>query len=216
MFMGRRKKLDFNIATLKKNDIVILTLDERWNRIFKTIPISVAVKRQQDALNRLLGKKAALYQEQKNIEPEKIKHMNRIMALTVEAFDKDNEDAKKALAESKEKIEALNRRAQEIENELYQMKDMIRDANFRLLEETVHYVYDIMDRSRDRQKKLDRELEQVKIRLKALQAERQKISTDWTEIYAFFHNLLGSEELTKLDQLFLKPEENKDEAGIAE
>jgi chromosome segregation ATPase len=213
LFARRKQKLDFNIATLKKNDIVILTLDERWNKLFKIIPISAEVKRQQDFLNKLLGKEAGLYQEQKSIEPEKIKCMNRIMTLTGEAFEKNNEEAKKSLAQSKEKIEALNKRAQDIETEIYQMKDKIREANFKLLEATVRYVYDVMTVSRERQKKLDRELEQAKKRLKDLQTERQNLSTDWTEVYSFFHTLLGSDELTKLDQLFLKPEEKKDEAG---
>jgi len=213
LFPWRKQKLDFNIATLKKNDIVILTLDERWNTLFKIIPINSEVKKHQDYLNRLLAKEAGLYQEQKNIEPEKIKHMNRIMMLTTDAFDNNSEEAKKSLVESKEKIEALNKRAQELENEIFQMKDKIRDANFKLLDVTVRYVYDVMTTSREKQKKLDRELEKTKKRLKKLQTERQNLSTDWTEIYSFFHTLLGSDELTKLDQLFLKPEEKKDEAG---
>ncbi|MBP7175036.1 MAG: hypothetical protein KBA53_02310 [Thermoclostridium sp.] len=212
-FLRRKQKLDFNIATLKKNDIVILTLDERWNKLFKVIPITAEIQRQQAFLNKLLGKEAALYQEQKSIEPEKVKCMNRIMTLTEEAFDKNNEEAKKSLAQSKERIEALNKRAQDILNELYQMKDEIREANFKLLEATVRHVYSVMARSRERQKKLDRELELAKKRLKDLQTERQGMSTDWTEVYSFFHTLLGSDELTKLDQLFLKPEEKKDEAG---
>jgi len=212
-FPWRKQKLDFNIATLKKNDIVILTLDERWNRLFKIIPINGEVKRQQDFLNRLLAKEAGLYHEQKNIEPEKIKYMNRIMMLTKEAFENNNEEAKKALVESKEKIEALNKRAEELENEIFRMKDEIREANFKLLDATVRYVYDVITASRERQKRLDRELEKAKKRLKDLQAERQNLSADWTEIYSFFHTLLGSDELTKLDQLFLKPEEKKDEAG---
>lgn len=213
LFARRKQKLDFNIATLKKNDIVILTLDERWNKLFKIIPISAEVKRQQDFLNRLLGQEAGLYQEQKNIEPEKVKYMNRIMTLTGEAFEKNNEEAKKSLAESKEKIEALNKRAQELENEIFQMKDQIREANFKLLDVTVRHVYDVMADSREKQRKLDREMDQVKKRLRDLQAQRQSLSTDWTEVYSFFHALLGSDELTKLDQLFLKPEEKKDEAG---
>lgn len=213
LFLRRKQKLDFNIATLKKNDIVILTLDERWNKLFKVIPITAGIERQQDLLNKLLGKEASLYQEQKSIEPEKIKYMNRIMTLTEEAFDKNNEEAKKSLAQSKERIEALNKRAQDIQNELYMMKDRIREANFKLLDATVRHVYSVMSDSRERQKKLDRELEQVKQRLKDLQMERQGMSTDWTEVYSFFHTLLGSDELTKLDQMFLKPEEKKDEAN---
>lgn len=211
--MQRKQEIQFNTATLKKNDIVILTLDERWNKLFKIIPINREVKKQQDYLNRLLGQEASLYQEQKSIEPEKIKHMNEIMKLTGEAFDKKNEEAKQRQTELKEKIEALNLRAQEIDNELYIMKDKIQEANFRLLEETVRLVYSVIRDIRRKQKKLDREMEQVKKRLKDLQNERQNITVDWTEVYSFFHTLLGSDELTKLDELFLKPEEAKDEAG---
>jgi chromosome segregation ATPase len=212
-FMRPKQKLQFNIATLKKNDIVILTLDERWNKLFKIIPISAGVKKQQDFLNKLLGQEAGLYQEQKSIEPEKIKQMNRIMMLTEEAFDKNNEEAKKSLSESKDRIESLNKRAQELDNEIYQMKGRIREANFKLLEETVRYVYSVIEKSREKEKKLDSEIEQVKKKLKDLQAERQNLAADWTDVYSFFHTLLGSDELTKLDQLFLKPEEKKDETG---
>ncbi|NLN63848.1 MAG: hypothetical protein GX144_00270 [Clostridiaceae bacterium] len=215
-FMHRKHKLHFDIATLKKNDIVILTLDERWNKLFKLIPISTRVKKQQDILNKLLGQEASLYQEQKNIEPEKIKHLNRIMSLTEEAFDKGNEEAKISLSRSKDRVEELNQRVKEIENEIFLMKDKIRHANFRLLEETVRYVYRVIAISKEKEKKIDRELEQVKKKLKELQAQRQRLSIDWTEIYSFFHALLGSDELTKLDQIFLRPEENKDETGSSQ
>lgn len=211
--LQRKQKLQFNISTLKKNDIVILTLDERWNKLFKIVPISREVKKRQDDLNKLLGLEASLYQEQRSIEPEKIKHMNRIMMLTQEAFDKNNEEAKQGLTTAKENIEALNLRAQKLENEIYLMKDRIREANFKLLEETVRYVYRVMSKAREKKQKLEKEILQAKNRLKDLQAERQSLSTDWTDVYSFFHTLLGSDELTKLDQIFLEPEEMKHETG---
>ncbi len=211
--LQRKKKLQFDIATLKKNDIVILTLDERWNRIFKIIPVSPGIKKLQDSLNGLLGKEASLFQEQQNVEPEKRKHMDRILMLTQKAFEENDEKAKQMLAESGEKIEWLNRRAKELENELYNMKDKIREANFRLLEETVRYVYGAMAKSREKEKQLDRELEIAKRRLKELQNKRSNLAADWTEVYAFFHDLLGPDELTRLDRIFLKSEVRENEAG---
>ena len=209
----RRGKVHFNIATLKKNDISILTLDERWNKLFKMIPVNREIKKCQDYLNGLLGREAALFQEKKSIEPEKKKHMGNIIALTQEAFEKNNMEAKKTLSESKKSIEALNQRARDIENELFVMKDKIRDANFSLLEETIRYVYTIMVKSKEKERRLEKELERLKIKLKELQNRRQGITTDWTDVYAFFHTLLGAEELTRLDQLFLKPEVEPNEAG---
>jgi len=212
-FMILKKKLKFDIATLKKNDITILTLDERWNRLFKNIPISPGVKRYQDSLNRLIGKEAALFQEQQSIEPEKKKHMNNIIALTQEAFEKNNEQAKQSIKESKLRIEKLNKRAKELEDELFEMKNRIRECNFKLLDETVRHVYNYIAKSREKEAKLEAELDLLKNKLKKLQAQRQSLTTDWTEVYAFFHDLLGSDELTRLDMQFLNQEVKTDETG---
>ncbi|MDI9482791.1 MAG: hypothetical protein QM315_06365 [Bacillota bacterium] len=203
---NRRKRIHFNIATLKKNDITILTLDERWNKLFQIIPISAEVKKRQDSLNRLLAQESRLYQEKNSIEPEKKKVMNTIMSLTTEAFEKNNEDAKLMLQKSKQRIEALNKRSEELEEELFAKQEEIRNANFRLLEGTVRHVYSVMLKSRRKELMLEKEIDSLKKKLKELQTQRQSISTDWTVVYSFFHALLGAEELTKLDQLFLKSE----------
>ena len=205
-FIRRKKRLHFDIATLKKNDITILTLDERWNRLFQIIPISTRVKKRQDLLNKLLAQESGLYQEKNSIEPEKKKLMNTIISLTPEAFDKNDENAKLTLQKSKQRIEALNKRAEELEEELFAKKEEIRRANFKLLEETVRLVYSEMHKSRKKELQIEKEIESLKKRLKELQKQKQSITTDWTDVYAFFHALLGAEELTKLDQLFLKPE----------
>lgn len=214
--MMLKKKLKFDIATLKKNDISILTLDERWNRIFKIIPISKGIIKCQDNLNRLIAQEAALFQEQQNIEPEKKKHMNNIMALTQEAFEKNNDQAKRSISDSKLRIEQLNKRAGEIDDELLEMKNKIRESNFKLLEETVRYVYSVITRSRKKEAKIEEKLAVLKKKLKKLQEQRQNLLTDWTEVYAFFHDLLGSDELTRLDVQFLNQEVETDEAGNPE
>lgn len=214
--MMLKKKLKFDIATLKKNDISILTLDERWNRIFKIIPISKGIIKCQDNLNRLIAQEAALFQEQQNIEPEKKKHMNNIMALTQEAFEKNNDQAKRSISDSKLRIEQLNKRAGEIDDELLEMKNKIRESNFKLLEETVRYVYSVITRSRKKEAKIEEKLAVLKKKLKKLQEQRQNLLTDWTEVYAFFYDLLGSDELTRLDVQFLNQEVETDEAGNPE
>ncbi|NLG88287.1 MAG: hypothetical protein GX494_03580 [Clostridiaceae bacterium] len=212
-FLSRKKQIHFDIATLKKNDITILTLDERWNRLFRIIPINAAVKKRQDFLNKLLAQEAGLYQEKNNIDPEKKKLINTIISLTPEAFDKNDENAKLTLQKSKQRIEALNKRAEELEEELYEKREEIRRANFKLLEETVRLVYSVMRKSRKREQRIEKEINSLKKRLKELQTLKQSITTDWTDVYAFFHTLLGAEELTKLDKLFLKPEVENHEDG---
>jgi hypothetical protein len=211
--LSRKKQIHFDIATLKKNDITILTLDERWNRLFQIIPTSAGVKKRQDLLNRLLAQEAGLYQEKNSIEPEKKKLMSTIISLTPEAFDKNNEKAKLTLQESKQRIEVLNKRAEELEEELFAKKEEIRNANFKLLEETVRHVYSVILKSRKKELRIEKEIYSLKKKLKELQTQRQSISTDWTDVYTFFHTLLGPDELTKLDRLFLKPEVETYETG---
>ena len=66
-----KKQIRFDIGTLKKNDIIILTLDERWNKLFQMIPISSEVKRLQDSLNKLLARKRGFIRNRRILSRKK-------------------------------------------------------------------------------------------------------------------------------------------------
>lgn len=84
----KKKKRMFDGKVLRKNDISILILDERWNALFKNVEKSDKVKLYEKKLRELLKEEARLGNEAKEIAILKKKHLDRIIKLTPEVYEK--------------------------------------------------------------------------------------------------------------------------------
>lgn len=197
---SRRKK--FDTRTLRKNDISLLILDERWNKLFVNAPKSPSIERSEQKLKELLKEEARLIAEQKEIAAAKKGHMDRIIKLTPEVFEKDDETAKKEMQISEREIKRINSRTKRIEELLDEMPDRKKQANLELLDETVNIVYYKIGSARKRVKELEGLIEETRSKLKEYIDEKETLSQDDTDIYSYFHDLLGGEELEKLDSEF--------------
>jgi len=200
------KKPKFDVKVLRKNDISILILDERWNSLFQNTEKSLEIVRCEEKLKNLLKRQAALTAEMKTLAPDKRKNMDRIIELTSEVFDKNNEEAKKEMHLCEKEIKRINERIEEIQEELDRMPGLIRETNLELLEHTVNLVYFKMRANQKRVEELDRLIEETRTRLKEYINEREALVQDDTDIYSYFHDLLGGEELEKLDKQFFRGE----------
>jgi hypothetical protein len=98
---------------------------------------------------------------------------------------------------------------EKIEENLENIPNLIREANLELLEYTVNIVY---FRIRTNQKKvveLDKLIEDTKNKLKGYIDERESLSQGDTDTYSYFHDLLGGEELERLDAEFFGDQTSK-------
>lgn len=202
MRLGRSKKGRFNTRTLRKNDISLLILDERWNRLFTNTPKSPFIERSEQKLRELLKEEARLIAEQKEIAAAKKAHMDRIIKLTTEVFDKGDETAKMEMQESEREIKRINERAKSIEELLEEMPERKKKANLELLEKTVNIVYYKIGYARKRVKELEKLIEETRAKLKEYIDEKETLFQDDSDIYSYFHDLLGGEELERLDREF--------------
>lgn len=197
---NRNKK--FDTKTLRKNDISLLILDERWNMLFSNTQKTPAIERSEERLKELLKKEARLTAEKKEIAASKKHHMDNIIKLTADVFEKNDADAKKQMQVSEHEIKRINDRAIRIEELLDAMPDRLKQANLELLEQTVNIVYYKIRASKKRVEELEKLIEETKTRLKGYIDEKESLSQDDTDIYSYFHDLLGVEELEKLDKEF--------------
>jgi len=200
----RRKKKNFNRKVLRKNDISILILDERWNQMFKNIGKPPEIEKLEQALKEKLKEQARLTAESKGIGPAKKKCMERILQLTTEAFENNNEEARRQMTDCEKEIKALNKRAVEVEKELDEVADAIKDVNLELLEKAVKTVYFRIRSDQKRVQELDKLIEETKNKLEKYTKERDTLSEDYSYIYSYFHDLLGGEELERLDRAYFK------------
>lgn len=199
---NRNKK--FDKKTLRKNDISLLILDERWNKLFNNTQKTPSIWRSEERLKELLKEEARLTAEMKEIAALKKNHMDNIIKLTTDVFENDDSGAKKQMQVSEHEIKRINERAIRIEELLDSMPDKLRDANLELLEQTVNIVYFKMRSSKKRVDELEKLIDETKVKLMAYIDEKESLSQDDTDIYSYFHDLLGGEELEKLDKEFLR------------
>jgi phage terminase Nu1 subunit (DNA packaging protein) len=192
----------FDTKTLRKNDISLLILDERWNKLFNSTPRTPAIERSEEKLKELLKEEARLTAEQKNIAALKKQHMDRIIKLTPDVFEKNDAEAQKEMQASEREIKRINDRAKQIEDQLDEMPGRLKQANLELLELTVNIVYFKIRSSKKRVEELEKLIEETREKLKGYIDEKESLSQDDTDIYSYFHDLLGGEELEKLDREF--------------
>ncbi len=200
----RKNKLD--IKVLRKNDISLLILDERWNKLFSNTPKTPAIERCEQRLKELLKEEARLIAEQKRNAASKKHHMDNIIKLTPDVFEKDDEGAKKEMQLSESEIKKINERAKHIIEQLENMPGRLKQSNLELLEQTVGVVYFQIRARSKRVEELEKLIEESRTKLKEYIDEKESLSQDDTDIYCYFHDLLGGEELEKLDKEFYRAE----------
>ncbi len=200
---NRKKKIhELDIKVLFKNDISLLILDERWNGLFNNIVKTDKIIDYENKIKELLKEQSRLITESKEIAITKKESMDNIINLTTEAFDNNNEEAHSKMQECEKTIVSINKRVKEIEERLLDIPKELRQANLELLEQTVKLVYFSIKENQLKVVELDKEIAQTKEQLKKLIDERGLLAQDDTNTYSYFHDLLGGDELQKLDEIY--------------
>lgn len=198
--MGSSVSLD--MAVLKKNNITRLTIDERWTRLFASMPMSPELEKAQAEMNELIKKEAVLKNEQDNLEPSKKKCMNQIISLTQEAFEHNSDSAKVKLKECKKEIERINGRMDKIMEEVEQIDNQLKEANINLLINSIHYIFTTLKGNKKRSKDIQEELTAIEKRQKELTEELESINVDWTSYAVNITELIGSDNVRTLEKEF--------------
>jgi len=204
LFKKRTGKFGFGRRTLRKNDISLLILDERFNKLFTSTPKTPQIEASEEKLKSLLKEEARLTAEAKEIAANKKRHMDKIIKLTPTVFEQNDEAAKKEMKYCEKEIKRINARLKMIEEELDALPDRLKEVNLELLENTVNIVYFKIRKSSKRVEELSEFIEETRARLKEYIDEKELLSQDDTDIYSYFHDLLGAEELERLDKKFFK------------
>lgn len=202
IFSKKKKHREFDIKVLFKNDISLLTLDERWNGLFNKIVKTSGIINCENNIKELLKEQARLIAESKDIAYTKKECMDSIIKLTTEAFDNDNQDAHTKMQECEKKIVGINKRLKDIDERLLDIPKELREANLELLDQTVKVVYFSIRGNHQRVVELDKKITETRELLMKLIDEREHIAEDDTDTYSYFHDLLGGDELQRLDEMY--------------
>lgn len=200
-FKKKGLKVSFEKKILRKNDISLLILDERWNSLFNTVGKTPRILACEEKLRNLLKEQARLTSEAKALPEKKKRLMDKIIKLTPEAYEQNSEKARDEMAVFEKEIKEINARIAKAAAELERIPDSIKEINLKLLEYTVNEVYFKIRESQRRVQELDKLIESMKEQLKNFIDEKESLAQGDIDVYSYFHDLLGAEELERLDKL---------------
>lgn len=198
---NRDMELDENI--LRKNNIPLLFNDLGWIKLFGNSS-DRNIESSKETLMELLAKQKQVESEINKLQREKSNSMKMILGVS-DSVNNDNKSENIGLLdEYKQNILDINEKLDELTFQMETIPKEIRDANFKLLNDTVKYGYDEL---KYKQKIVDKsmaEIEFLRERLKELITTKHDYEEWVNETYTFLHGMLGSEIIEKLDRERLK------------
>ena len=181
---------------VEKQRIPIVTLDNKWHKIWTMIEKPSSVKKDEKVLNDLLRRQGKLGCELKDIKKLKKKLMDEIVSNMDEA---ENEGK---VEENKRLIEECNEKLDAYEDELKDLPREIERLNLQLMMFTMECCYDIM---KDNDKQINETAEWVgaiRIELKKRLIEKQQMEQQNQEIYNYMHDIFGAEVVNLFDMKY--------------
>lgn len=202
--MSRKEEI-YKPALVGKN-IPILTLDNKWHRLFTQTQISPQILAKEKQLNELLKRQGKLNNECKKLRGIKAKLRDEIVKL----MDGGNESAsaQKKQEENKRLIEDCNERLEADQEELLDIEKEINHVNYELMLLSMEVCYETIRDNTAEIEQIDKWINQMRIDLKKNVVRKQEKEVYNQNLYSYMHDIFGPEVIEIFDMKY-NPAEKK-------
>nr|MBQ8252728.1 hypothetical protein [Lachnospiraceae bacterium] len=198
-----RKEEVYKPALIGKN-IPILTLDNKWHRLFTQTEISPQIREKEKELNDLLKRQGKLNNECKKLRSIKTKLRDEIVSL----MDEADALAQKKQEENKKLIEDCNERLEADQDELLDIEKEINAVNYELMLLSMEVCYDAIKDNTEEIEQIDKWINQMRIDLKKNVVRKQERELFNQNLYSYMHDIFGPEVIEIFDMKY-NPEDKK-------
>ena len=186
-----KERQDFKSALIGKT-VPLLTLDQKWHRLFAVHGKTEQIKALESELNSLLREQAKLNTRLKELKKLKGKLLDEIVQIMEEEDDKKLDENKRLVDEINEKMDAC-------EEELVDIPYRLRETNDELMICSMDYFYEKIRINQTESKEIEEWINQVRIDLKKNIIRKQNRDINNREIYAYLHDIFGAEVINIFD-----------------
>ena len=200
--MARRD--DRYVQAIDGKKIPILTLDQKWHRLFTQTGVSAEIKRKEEKVNELLKKQGGLQTRQKDIKRLKNKLMQEVLSSM-----EGEEKPKGRSREENEKLEEGGAALLEVEKKL-------EKENRELMVLSMEVCYDLMQENGEQIEQIDEWINQMRIELKKNVVRKQQKELYNQELYTYMHDIFGPDVMELFDLKYqpkLKAAEKEENSG---
>lgn len=195
----------FKSALIGKK-IPILTLDNKWHKLFTQSEFTPELKGLEKTLNDLLKRQAKLNSETKEIKKLKKKLMDEVVILADEMGERPTKKQDKDMADHKRLIEECNEKMDAYEEELVELPRQINQVNNQLMLITMDVCYKKLQYSTKELEEIDEWISGIRRELKKKVVRKKEKEAVINKLYAYMHDIFGAEVLELFDMEY-DPEE---------
>lgn len=198
--MGKKEELYEQALVGKK--LPILTLDNKWYKLFPNLNDTPEILNLARELNDLLKRQGKLNTETKEIKNIKMKLMQEIVPMVDELEQNPNKALEKKIEDNKRLIEESNERLESYQDELLEIPGMIDKANRALMLATMEYCYENMESNTEEIIRIAKWISEVREELKNNLVRKQEKEIYNRQMYAYMHDIFGADVIEMFDMKY--------------
>ncbi|HCH97446.1 MAG TPA: hypothetical protein DFI63_05450, partial [Lachnospiraceae bacterium] len=196
------RKDEIYSPALKEKKIPILTLDNKWHRLFTQTNPNKAILRLEEELNDLLKKQGKATTESKDIKRLKKKLMQEIVENAEGTAEGNNQKALKKMEDNKRLINECNERLTMYEDQLIELPGEIDRVNRELMLQTMDICYDTLKTNETEIEETAKWVAAIRVELKKRLIRKQEMEQMNQELYSYMHDIFGAEVIEIFDMKY--------------
>ena len=210
------RKDEIYSPALKEKKIPILTLDNKWHRLFTQTNPNKTILRLEEELNDLLKKQGKATTESKDIKRLKKKLMQELFKLSIEknidiqeivenaegTAEGNNQKALKKMEDNKRLINECNERLTMYEDQLIELPREIDRVNRELMLQTMDICYDTLKTNETEIEETAKWVAAIRVELKKRLIRKQEMEQMNQELYSYMHDIFGAEVIEIFDMKY--------------
>ena len=190
-------KDDFE-KVLKSKHVPVLTLDNKWHKLFDDGQ-SAEIKKHVDRINDLLKEQARISEELKALKKIKSALMDDIVENMPNGEGSMTKSQEKKVAESRRLIDEANEKMAAYDDKLLDLPKEIDDENFQLMLLTMDICYDELLSNTEDIENIGAWIKKMRMELKKNILKKQQMEVKNVELYSYMHDIFGADVVGLFD-----------------
>lgn len=189
--------------------IPILTLDNKWHKLFTQREYTSEIKRTEDELNKLLKRQGKVAEEYKELKKLKKKMMDEIVVLADEIEKSSSKKLEKAMEDHRRIVNECNEKIDACEEEMVELPRQISQVNNRLMVATMEVCYRKLQKNTAELEEINEWISSIRRELKKKVIRKQEKEAMINQLYAYMHDIFGADVIEIFDMKYNPEEKNK-------
>lgn len=186
--------------------IPILTLDNKWHKLFTQSEFTPELKGLEKQLNDLLKRQAKVNSESKEVKKLKKKLMDDVVILADAMGDHPTKKQEKSMEEHKRLIEECNEKMDAYEEEMVELPRRINQLNNQLMLLTMEVCYRKLQQNTKELTEIEEWIGGIRRELKKKVVRKKEKEAVINRLYAYMHDIFGADVIELFDMQY-DPEE---------